>query len=194
MPAIHPIGTDLIKRALVFALTKASTPPPDEDKHTVFLNALSEFFRENYQPHDQPHYQVAQKHDDKSKAERLYDISIFKCADVLEKEWGNTVPELSELFAAIEVENQQGPKYVYEDLWKVVFSRAIHRVFCGGIRSCGYGSDKGGAEKLKSDRVEAIKKFHPQGAVSGVFVAFYPHPDEWNSGVNYDSLVSVHLL
>lgn len=184
------MDANLIKTALVYALGKGSTPLPDEDKHTVFLNALSEFFRQQFEAI----YLVDQKHDEKSKAERLYDICIFKCASIQEAEWGNAVQELSELFAAIEVENQQGPKYVYEDLWKVIFSRATHRVFCGGIRNCGYGSDKGGAEKLKADRIEAIRKFYPQRDISGVIVAFYPHPDEWTPGANYDSMVAVQTL
>lgn len=184
------MNSTILSTALVQALTDASNARPQDDKHIVFLNSLSNQFRNQYAGR----YKVDQKRDPLSGRERLYDICIFKETPVPEEKWGDKVDELSGLFAAIEIENEQGPKYCYEDLWKVVYSRAEHRIFCGGIKKEGYGGgDLRDGSAVRKDRIDAIRAFYG-GVTTGLFVCFYPDPSEWLKGLNHSDHVFVTQL
>jgi hypothetical protein len=171
-----------IKRTLLTALN-AAAGAGGNTRDRVFLNSISDTLETGY-----PGYEVAQKFS--TGTEKLYDICIYKEKTPEPTLWPSSKAVISEVFAAIEVENRQGPVRAYEDLWKVIFSRATHRVFCGGI-------DDGGAsrpawERMIQKRFRAIEAFYGTALVSGMIVAFYPRPKNWAVGRIYPGFVSAH--
>lgn len=172
----------LIKRTLFTALNAAAGVGPNT-RNQVFLNSMSGSFSAAY-----PAYKVDQKHS--TRTEKLYDICIYKEAIPEASFWPSSKLVVSEVFAAIEIENRQGPVRAYEDMWKVVFSRATHRVFCGGIEKTALG--RSSWETLIQKRMHAIEQFYGAALVRDMIVAFYPTPRNWTLGVNHAGFVSVH--
>lgn len=171
-----------IRKSLLTALNAAAGVGP-ATRDRVFLNSISTTLGATY-----PTYTVAQKF--QTRTEKLYDICIYKTEVPEATLWTKSTPVISEVFAAIEIENRQGPVRAYEDMWKVVFSRATHRVFCGGIDDS--GASRPAWERMIQKRFQAIEAFYGAALVSGMLVAFYPRPRNWAVGRNYAGFVSVH--
>lgn len=182
------IDEALISAALKKGLADAMIDPAQ--KHALFLRGFSTVIESVIQ---EP-YRLEQKN--ATDTERLYDICVFELAAVVETGWKLEKPvmEVRSLVAAIEIENRQGPRYTYEDLWKVIFARADYRVFCGGIKSGGYGNGSGDSKVLMKERLKAIQSYYGPGNTNGLIVGFYPHPDEWTAGKNLAEEVCVTSL
>lgn len=172
----------LIKRTLLTALNAATGVGPST-RDRIFLNSISNDLQATH-----PAYSVAQKFS--TMSEKLYDICIYKEKIPEPALWPSSRGVISEVFAAIEIENRQGPVRAYEDLWKVVFSRATHRIFCGGIDDA--GASQSAWERMIQRRFKAIEAFYGPPLISGMIVAFYPRPRNWTVGRDYAGFVSVH--
>jgi len=163
-----------VKELATCALRKAavSSPFTSLTAHAfdkAFLNELTVLIKSRLPAG----LKIDQKH--KTQSEKLYDICVYE-QEVVSEVWCKSVTAVSNVLAAIEIENRQGPTATFEDIWKVVFANVPHRIYLGGY-SVGK-KDQFISHKGRLVRLNSIKQHFGDKAL-GLLVGFYPRPKTW---------------